>query len=76
MSCTNRAKDRDANGRLKRGYRHPKFTQSTPGSWVRVHMNRPRRHENRRLCQRVLAGDDPEGSVWPLGCRRPHLYYW
>ena len=76
MSITNRAHDRDARGRLKRGYRGPNRVMSTPGYWVRLHMNRPRRHENRSLCYRVTLGDDPDGMIWPLGCHKPHKYFW
>lgn len=77
MSCTNKGQDRDAEDRLIRALRRPHgAVQSTPGTWVSVHMNRPRRHENRRLCQKVFAGEDPDGIVWPVGARRPHLYYW
>ncbi|MGQ0503583.1 MAG: hypothetical protein ACT4P0_13405 [Panacagrimonas sp.] len=76
MSTYNRALDRDENGRLKRRYRRPPFPMSTPSHWVRDHMNRPRRRQNRRLCRLVTRGHDPEGLSWPLGNRRPHLYYW
>jgi len=48
MSTYNRALDRDENGRPKRTYRRPPFPMSTPGYWVRDHMNRPRRRQNRR----------------------------
>ncbi|WP_411888377.1 hypothetical protein [Hydrocarboniphaga effusa] len=76
MSNTNRAKDRDDRGRLKRNLRRPKYPMSTPGWWVRLQVNRPRRHENRYLCHRVLRGFDPEGMTWPLGSHKPHVYYW
>jgi len=76
MSTYNTATDRDAHGRLDRAYRPPKFTQSTPGWWVRQFMNRPRRHLNHDLCRKVLRGDDPEGLVWPPGNRKPHRYFW
>lgn len=76
MSTYNRALDRDENGRLKRTYQRPPFPMSTPGHWVRDHMNRPRRRQNRRLCHLVTRGHDPEGLAWPLGNRKPHVYYW
>lgn len=76
MSTTNRARDRDEVGRLKRNFRGPNATQTTPGSWVRQHMNRPRRLENRRLCRLVVAGGSPDVMVWPLGSRKPHIYRW
>lgn len=76
MSITNRATDRDANGRLKRSYRGPNWVQSTPSWWTHVHMNRPQRHENRRLCRLIVAGDHTDSTVWPVGSRKPHRYYW
>lgn len=76
MSTTNRAKDRDDRGYLKRNLRGPNNVMSTPGHWVRTHMNRPRRHENRRLCRLVLQGRDPDEVIWPRGSRKPHLYFW
>lgn len=76
MSTYNRALDRDENGRLKRSYRRPPFPMSTPAYWVRDHMNRPRRRQNRQICRLVTRGHDPEGFSWPLGNRKPHVYYW
>ena len=76
MSTTNRAKDRDEFGRLKRHLRGPNSTFSTPGHWVSMHMNRPLRQENRRLCRLISSGRDPEGITWPLGSKKPHVYYW
>lgn len=76
MSTTNRAKDRDEFGRLKRRFRGPNSTFSTPAYWVNKHMNRPLRRENRRLCRLVSSGRDSEGIAWPLGSRKPHVYYW
>ena len=76
MSTTNRAKDRDDRGYLKRKLRGPNDVMSTPGSWVRAHVNRPRRHENRHLCRLVVQGLDPDELIWPIGSRKPHVYYW
>jgi len=76
MSIFNGAFDRDDNGRLKRTYRRPSYPMSTPSWWVRMHMNRPRRHLNRSLCRQVEKGCDPESIAWPLGNHKPHLYYW
>lgn len=76
MSITNSARDRDESGRLKRGLRGPNLVQSTPARWTRIHMNRPRRHENRQLCRLIVARRDPDAVVWPLGSRKPHIYYW
>ena len=49
---------------------------STPGWWVSLYMNRPKRRENRRLCREIVAGTVPESMAFPLGNRRPHVYYW
>lgn len=49
---------------------------TTPGWWANLYMNRPKRRENRRLCKEVAAGADPDSIVFPLGNRRPHVYYW
>jgi len=76
MSTYNRALDRDERGRLKRHYRSPSWPWSTPGWWVRMYMNRPRRHINRQLCHLVDLGHDPEEIVWPLGNSKPHRYFW
>lgn len=76
MSNYNRATDRDGRGRLKRTYRRPSHTLSTPGWWVRVHMNRPRRRANRELCRLMALGHDPDAINLPLGNRKPHVYYW
>ena len=76
MSTTNRATDRDDRGRLKRCLRGPNLVQSTPRYWVQLYMTRPRRRENRRLCLQVVRGRGPDAIAWPLGSRRPHVYYW
>lgn len=49
---------------------------TTPGWWVNLYMNRPKRRENRSLCKTIEAGADPDSAVFPLGSRRPHVYYW
>ena len=76
MSTYNRVLDRDEHGRLKRHYRRPAWPWSTPGWWVREHMNQPRWRIHRHLCHQVALGHDPEAMVWPLGNHRPHVYYW
>ncbi len=48
----------------------------TPGWWVKLYMNRPKRRKNARLCNRVLKGHDPESIAWPVGNRKPHEWYW
>lgn len=49
---------------------------STPHWWIDLYMNKPKRRNNDRLCHRVLKGDDPDNMAWPLGNRKPHIYYW
>jgi hypothetical protein len=65
MSTTNRAKDRDDHGHLKRSVRGPNKNMTTPGFLVRLHMNRPRRHEYRHLCYQVQRGRDPDNMACP-----------
>ena len=49
----------------------------TPGWWVRLFMNRPKRAAIRRLERKILHGKlDPDNTPWPLGSRKPHSYYW
>ena len=77
MSVKNRIRDRDATGRILRSVTSRRGRiMTTPGWWVCFRMNRPKRRENRRLCKAIVAGADPESIVFPLGNRRPHLYYW
>ena len=82
MSNTNTRKDRDPNGRLIRRYKangtrlSACWSSSTPGWWVTLFMTRPKRRLEKKLCHRVMAGDDPEGIAWPLGNHKPHEYYW
>lgn len=49
---------------------------STPGWWVRLHMNRPKRRLNRHLCACIKAGVEPGLLPWPPGNRKPHFYFW
>jgi hypothetical protein len=76
MSNLNQHADRGADGRLLRKFRRPPYPQSTPGWWTKLHMTRPKRRENARVCLLVLKGDDPDGLTFPLGNRKPHEYYW
>lgn len=79
MSVKNKSNDRDESGRIRRKYTgktsNP-FPNGTPSWWVNLFMNRPKRRANRRLCQRIVAGDCPDGLVYPVGNRKPHIYYW
>lgn len=79
MSTTNKVRDRGPDGKLYRKYRHfygVRFPRGTPKWWRKLHMTRPRRRENRRICNCILHGADPEGITPPLGNRKPHVYYW
>jgi hypothetical protein len=79
MSTTHRFLDRGADGKLLRKYRRsygPAFPNGTPRWWRKLHMTRPRRRENRRLCQRILRGAPSDGLMFPLGNSKPHVYYW
>jgi hypothetical protein len=49
---------------------------STPSWWITEFMTRPERRKNKRLCNKVLKGADPDNIAWPLGTRKPHIYYW
>ena len=80
MSHHNQHSDRDGRGRLlRRKYRNcylTAFPRGTPKWWRKLHMTRPKRRENSLYCFRVMKGDDPDGLAFPLGNRKPHVYYW
>jgi len=79
MSTTHRYLDRGPDGRLLRKYRRlygPAFLGGTPKWWRKLFMTRPRRRENRALCHRILRGEDYERLAFPVGSRKPHVYYW
>lgn len=64
---------------LKKGkaFRDGHLTLShTPCWWVNLYMNKPKRRKNERLCDLVLKGHDPEDIAWPVGNRKPHIWYW
>lgn len=80
MSVTNRAKDRDVDGRLFRKYRAkprwPHFPRGAPKWWRKMFFSKPKRRENKHLCTHALRLDDPGALVFPVGNRRPQEYYW
>jgi hypothetical protein len=79
MSTTNKANDRGPDGRLLRKYRRfygPRFPDDVPKWWRKLFMTRPRRRDNKRICQLILKGRDPDGLIYPLGNCKPHEYYW
>ena len=78
MSVRNKSQDRDAQGKIKAQYRGKPcyYTMNTPSWWTRLHMTRPRRQQNHRLCHAVERGADAEALVFPLDNHKPHEYYW
>ena len=79
MSVKNKRLDRDDAGRIKRRYTGPDSTfwlGHTPKWWTKLFMTRPKRRENKRVCRRILCGENPDGMAFPLGNRKPHDYYW
>jgi hypothetical protein len=80
MSTTHQYKDRGNDGKLRRKYRgkccYPHFPSGAPKWWRKMFFTKPKRRENRRLCNIVLHDLDPEGIVFPVGNRKPHEYYW
>lgn len=49
----------------------------SPAWWDRLFHTRRKRAEVRRLESKVLRGDvDPDDLCWPLGNRKPTIYYW
>jgi len=79
MSVKNKAKDRDGRGRINRRYTakisNP-FPNGTPGWWVNLYMNRPKRRANKALCQKIASGTHPDEVIFPVGNHKPHVYYW
>lgn len=54
-----------------------KFKMTTPTWWIRLFMNRPKRHTNKRILAAVKHGQiDCEAAVYPLGNRKPHIYFY
>ncbi len=58
-----------------RGTRGPTFPRGTPKWWRKLHITRPRRRDSRALCHRITKGEDSERLTFPVGSRKPHLYY-
>lgn len=80
MSIKNKAKDRDDSGRIFRKYTGPGSTwcfNQTPAYWINLYMTRPRRRINKALCRGIVLGsNDWDETPFPLGNRKPHVYYW
>lgn len=53
------------------------WASQTPGWWVRLFMNKPKRAAIHRL-ERKIETDraDADSVTFPLGSRKPHSYYW
>lgn len=47
-----------------------------PAHWNILFHHRPARRKDKAACHKVLHGVDPDGMVWELGNRKPHVYYW
>jgi len=47
-----------------------------PSHWNILFHSKPRRRKDKTGCHKILNGADPEGVVWELGNRKPHVYYW
>ncbi len=79
MSVKNKTKDRDERGKIKRKYTGPYSTcwlKNTPKWWIKLFMTRPKRRQNKAVCMAIMKGQDPDDLVYPLGNRKPHVYYW
>jgi hypothetical protein len=49
---------------------------TTPTAWTRMRMNRPKRYDNKRLLREVMHNLDYDATAFPLGSRKPHVYYY
>jgi hypothetical protein len=80
MSRTHRFRDRDPDGRLRRKYRHRegqvRFPRGTPKWWRKLFMTRPTRRQNTSICRLAEKDVDADSLMFPLGNRKPHVYYW
>jgi len=79
MSVKNKAKDRNTTGRIRSKYTaktSKSFTGATPSWWINLTMNRPKRRVNKKLCDEINSGANPDELVFPVGNRKPHHYYW
>jgi len=78
MSEYNKATDRGDNGKIKRKFtrNNVKRLSSTPRWWRKTFMTRPKRCLNKRNCRAILNGRDYDVMIFPLGNKKPHLYYW
>ncbi len=92
MSIKNRVKDRMGDGKIRPLYwvrpgvkskefipysRRPVDYGNSPGWYVKLFMNRPRRRQNKSLCRNILQGrKEYDETAFPLGNSKPHVYYW
>ncbi|MFB2531942.1 hypothetical protein ACEYYA_07235 [Paracoccus sp. p3-h83] len=56
--------------------RTARFPDGSPAFWNILYHSRPRRRRTAAALARLLRGADPDGMVWDLGNRKPHLYFW
>jgi hypothetical protein len=46
-----------------------------PSHWNIIFHSRPKRRRTQAACLKVVKGIDPDGIIWELGNRKPHVYY-
>lgn len=70
---------RGSDNDLKRKYANDPqgwhWYRNTPSSWNLVFHTRPHRRATKRLENKIMKGEDPDGIAWPVA-RKPHIYYW
>lgn len=82
MAIKNKTYDRDDNGHIKRKYTGPShkwqcaFPKGSPKSWRKTVVIRPKRRECERLCHKALQYERIDDLIFPLGNRKPFIYYW
>lgn len=83
MANFKRRRPRSAPVKVRRGRYYanrgikPRFEMGNwPRWWDYVFHTRPKRAATREMERRVMQGDDPDAMAWPLGSRKPHLYFW
>lgn len=51
-------------------------TGEAPSHWNIIFHTRPKRRRDKSNCHKILSGCEPDGLIWDLGNRKPHVYYW
>lgn len=76
MSRTHHHSRRHAKGPTAK-LMYDNWMYATPAWWVRLHMIKPKRHDDRALLRKVAADAvDADSATFAVGCRKPHVYYW